>query len=186
MDRGASAEFLAELLKSTNAPCFLIDTYFDDGIISLTDAWRAVSYAGRSYTANGHFLNFDGITETSELQVPNVNVSISAVDLSWVSIALSKNYIDRRLVISKAFLDYTQSVITGPVVVFDGRMDGMTISDSIDGKCTVAVSATSQWSDFYRKAGRHTNNTEQQTIAPGDGFFQYCTNLNKEIRWGNA
>jgi hypothetical protein len=186
MDRGASAAFLTELLKSTNSPCFLIDAYFDDGTISLTDAWRNVTYSGRTYNANGQFLNFDGLTETSELQVPNVNVSISAVDLTWVSIALSKNHLDRRLVIYKAFVDYTQAVITSPVIVFDGRMDGMSISDSPGGKCAVAITATSQFGDFYRKAGRHTNNSEQQTLYPGDGFFQFCTNLNKEIRWGNA
>lgn len=185
-DRGASAAFITELMKSTNSPCFLIDAYFDDGIISVTDAWRAVSFGGRNYTANGHFLSFDGLVETAELQVPSVSINLSAVDLSWVSIALTKNHIDRRLVIYKGFLDYTQAAISSPIIVFDGRMDGMSISDSPQAKCTVSVTATSQFSDFYRKAGRHTNNQEHQSLYPGDGFFQYCVNLNKEIRWGAA
>ena len=98
----------------------------------------------------------------------------------------NKTQIDRRLVISKAFLDYTQSVISSPVIVFDGRMDGMSISDSPDGKCSVAVTATSQFSDFYRKAGRHTNSQEQNVFFAGDKFFDYAVNLNKEIRWGAA
>jgi hypothetical protein len=186
MDRGASAAFLTELVKSTNSPCFLIDAYFDDGTISVTDAWRSVASGGRTYTANGHFLSFDGLSEAADLQVPQITVSLSAVDLSWVSIALTKNHIDRRLVISKAFLDYTQAVITSPVVVFDGRMDGMSIADSPDGKCSVTVNATSQFSDFYRKAGRHTNSQEQNVFFPGDKFFDYAVNLNKQIRWGAA
>lgn len=185
MDRGATAAFLTELLKSTNSPCFLVDVYFDDGIISLTDAWRAVSFGGRSYTANGHFLGFTGLTETAELQVPSVNVSISSVDQGWISIALTKPYLDRRLVIYKAFLDYTQSVVTSPVIVFDGRLDGMTINDSPDGKCDVGVVATSLWGDFYRKPGRHTNTQEQNVFFAGDRIFEYCSNLNRQIKWGS-
>jgi hypothetical protein len=184
MDRGASAAFLTELVKSTNSPCFLLDAYFDDGVISMTDAWRSVSYSGRTYTANGHFLNFDGLTETADLQVPSVNVSVSSVDQSWVSIALTKPYLDRRLVIYKAFLDYTQLLISSPVIMFDGRLDGMTISDSPDGKCTVGIVATSLWGDFYRKPGRHTNPQEQGVFFPGDRFFEYCSNLNRQIKWG--
>ena len=186
MDRGASAGFITELLKSTNSPCFLVETYFDDGTIRVTDAWRNIDWGGNTYTANGHFLSFDGLTETAELQVPNLTLTVSAVDQVWISTALTKQYIDRRMVIYKAFLDYTQDVISSPIIIFDGRMDSMAVADSPDGKCTVAISATSQWGDFDRKAGRHTNPQEQQVFFPGDRFFEYVANLNKEIKWGAA
>ena len=31
MDRGASTEFIAELLKSSNQPVYLVEVVFDDG-----------------------------------------------------------------------------------------------------------------------------------------------------------
>ena len=186
MDRGASAAFLTELVKSTNSPCYLLDVFFDDGTVRMTDAWRAVSYGGNTYTAQGHFLNFNGLTETAELQVPNLSVTVSAVDQTWVSIALTKAYINRRIVLYKAFLDYTQALITSPVIIFEGTLDGMSVADSPDGKCSVQVTATSQWGDFERRPGRHTNPQEQQITFPSDKFFDYCAQLNKDIRWGAA
>jgi len=186
MDRGASAAFITELLKSTNSPCYLCEMYFDDGTVRLTDAWRNLVWAGNTFTDNGQFLTFDGLTETAELQVPSVTLTASAIDQAWVSIALTKPYIDRRMVIYKAFLDYTQNVITSPVIIFDGRMDSMTIADEPDGKCTTAIVASSQFSDFERKPGRHTNSAEQQVFFPGDRFFEKCGALNKQIRWGAA
>lgn len=185
-DRGASAAFLAELLKSTSAPCWLVDAYFDDGTISLTDAWRPITWGGRTYTANGHFLSFSGLTETAELQVPQLTLTLSAVDQVWISIALTKNYVDRRLVISRAFIDYTTAAVT-PIaspVSFEYRMDGMNIADDPNGECTVAVTASSHFGDFERRAGRHTNSSEHQVFFPGDLFFDYASNLNREIRWG--
>ncbi len=186
MDRGASVAFLAELVKSTNAPCFLLEVYFDDGTVFMTDAWKAVTYGGNSYSAQGHFLNFTGLTETADLQVPSVSMSLSAVDQSWISIALTKHYIDRKIIIRKAFLDYTQALISSPVIVFQGGMDGMVVADSPGGTCTVGITATSQWGDFERTPGRHTNSQEQQQFFPGDTFFDYCPQLNKQIRWGAA
>lgn len=184
MDRSATPAFVAELLKSTNSPCYLVDAFFDDGTISMTDAWRPVLWNGTTYTANGHFLSFDGLTETAELQVPSLTLTVAAVDQAWIATALTKPYLDRRLVIYKAFLDYVQAVVSSPIVIFDGRLDGMVVADSPDGKCTVAVTATSQWGDFQRTPGRHTNPAEQQVFFPGDQFFQYCSNLNKQIKWG--
>jgi hypothetical protein len=185
-DRGASVAFLAELVKSTNSPCFLVSVYFDDGTISMTNAWKDVVFGGITYSAQGHFIGFDGLTETSDLQVPSVTISLSSVDQVWIAAALTKQYLDRRIVIYKAFLDYTQAAITSPVIIFDGRMDSMAVSDSPDGKCTIGISATSQWGDFERCPGRHTNDAEQQVFFAGDKFFEYCGQLNKQIKWGSA
>lgn len=186
MDRGASAAFLVELLKSTSSPCHLVEVHFDDGTIYMTDAWRSVVWGGNTYVANGHFLNFSGLSETAELQVHTLNLSVSAVDQTWIAAALTKPYINRRVAIYKAFLDYTQSVVTLPIEIWRGGMDGMQIVDAPDGKCAVAISATGQHGDFDRRAGRHTNPSEHKIFFPGDTFFDRCAQLNKVIKWGAA
>ena len=52
MDRGASTEFIAELLKSSNQPVYLVEVAFDDGTIRMTDAWINVMWSGNAFTAN--------------------------------------------------------------------------------------------------------------------------------------
>ncbi len=185
MDRGASADFIAEILKSSNQPVYLVEVWFDDGTIRMTDAWISVQWNANSYTANGQFLGFSGLSESSDMSIPNVTVQVSAVDQVWISIALSKPYIDRRIAIYKAFLDYRQAVISNPLLIFDGRIDAMEISDDpTGGTCTIAVTASSQWVDFQRTPGRHTNDQEEQIWFPGDRGFQFVTNINQQIKWG--
>ena len=79
MDRGASSEFIAEILKSSNQPVYLVEAWFDDGTIRMTDAWINVLWSTNTYTANGHFLGFSGLSETSDMSIPNVTVQVSAV-----------------------------------------------------------------------------------------------------------
>ncbi len=187
MDRGASAAFITEILKSSNQPIYLVEAWFDDGTIRMSDAWVNVVWGGNTYTANGYFLGFSGLSETSDMTIPNVTVQVSAVDQTWIAIALSKPYIDRRIAVYKAFLDYTQALISSPLLMFDGRIDTLEISDDPGhGSCTIAVSASSQWVDFQRTPGRHTNDDEEQIWYPGDRGFQFVTNFNQQIKWGAA
>jgi hypothetical protein len=101
-----------------------------------------------------------------------------------VAVALNARYLDRPLQIFRAYLDYTQALISSPVLIFEGRMDGLVISDDPSGKCTCVITASNQFADFERKAGRHTNSEEQLSIFNGDLFFENCGALNKQIKWG--
>lgn len=187
MDRSASAAFLTELLKSRSEPCHLLEFVFDDGTIRLTDAWKSITWNGNTYNANGHFLGFSGLRETFDMQIPTVGISLSAVDQSWIAVALTKEYIDRPVRIYKGFIDYVNGVVSDPLLIFDGCMDAMPIQDDPDGgTCTIAVSATNQWADFERRTGRHTNNNEQQALFPGDLFFERAGQSNRQIKWGAA
>ncbi|MDD5297673.1 MAG: hypothetical protein PHU46_12240 [Rhodocyclaceae bacterium] len=184
-DRSMSAEAIAEVMKSNHAPVFLVTVYFDDQTIALCDGWRTVVWGGLSYTAQGYFMGFSGLEETADPTIPNVTITLSAVDQFWIAIALSKPYLDRRITIHKAFLDYSESVITSPVMIFDGRLDGLDIADDPGaGTCNLQASASSQWADFTRTPGRHTNAAEQQVWFPGDKGLDYAAATNVAIKWG--
>ena len=123
--------------------------------------------------------------ETAELQVSQVKIVQSGVDSAFISAYLSYEYIDRRVVIRKAFLADNETVLVDPFPIFDGRCDAPEINDDPDsGTCTVAISASSHWVDFERRPGRHTNHDEQQFWFPGDLGFEYVSQLNKELTWG--
>jgi len=184
-DRGATEAVVLELGKAKNQPIHLVDVLFDTTPIYITDAWRSVVWGGHTYTALGHFLGFSDIEETSELQVANLTTQLSGVDQSVVSAVLSENYIDRPLIIRKAFLDDEMTVIADPVLIFEGRMDNPVIDENPeDGSCVVTVSASNAWVDFERLSGRHTNDAEQQIFFPGDKGFEFVSQVTSEITWG--
>jgi hypothetical protein len=187
MDRGSTSAFQTEIVKDQNLPFHLVEVYFDDQTVYLTDSYKTITYAGNDYSGVGHFLGFSDIEESTEVVVSNVTLSLSGIDQVWISNALNQDYIDRTIKIRLAFLDASQTLVIDPVLIFEGRMNQPSISEDPDGgKSTVSVSATNAWVDFSRKTGRHTNHEEQQIHFPGDKGFEFASEIVKDVIWGRV
>lgn len=183
--RGASAAVQAEIAKDANQPFHLAELYLDTGTIRMTDAFRDVIWGGNTYLSAGRLLDFSGVEETADMKVTQATVQLSGVDQMLISVFLSNAYIDRRLVIRKAFFDGSMQMLVDPFPIFDGRCDQPVINDDpAGGKSTIALTASSAFVDFERTPGRHTNDSEQQLHFPGDLGFQFVDQLNTQIRWG--
>lgn len=168
--RGASVAVLAEMAKAQNAPFHLIEIRLDTadgGTVYMCDGSRAVVFGGNTYLAMGHFLSYSGVSESADSKISTAALALSGVDQTMVSLVLTKQYIDRQLVIYKGFLDTTTDVLlVDPIAIFNGRMDDPAIQeDPAAGSCTVAISATDAFSDFTRLIGRHTNPNDQATAG---------------------
>jgi hypothetical protein len=186
MDRGASGAVVTQLGAAANETCHLFELYLDDQTVRITDAYRGLSWGGNTYTAAGHWLGFDGVEESATLQVATARIQLSGVVQDSIALLLTHNYIDRRVVIYKAFISGT-GVVIDPVPIFDGRADSPIIDeDPSSGKCTVTLAAAQHWIDFERRPGRHTNDAEEQIWFPGDKGFEFVSSLNKQIKWGAA
>lgn len=192
MNRGSSAAVQAEWAKTQNEPAHLVEVRFDaadGGSVYLTDSWRNVVYNGNTYAALGHMLGFEGLVESVDLRITDLTLRLSGVDQTWISIVLSKQYIDRRLLLYQMFFDQTtEQLIVSPVVIHDGRMDEPTIDeDPATGKCVVQIKARDQFADFERLSGRHTNPNDQNLLFPNDRAFDMNARLvgrRFELMWG--
>lgn len=198
----ADAATRAEAAKAANRPIHLVsvelgcsDSRYSDqsscelnggewtAPIYITDFDRPISWGGNDYLAVGHLLGIGDISEASILEVSTLTLSLSGVDPQYIGLLLSKNYIDRPVVILRAFVDNTGQLLTTPFEVFRGRIDQPVISDS-PTTTGITVTARNHLADFERKSGRHTNNAEMQRYFPGDTSFIYASQGLKEIRWG--
>ncbi|MDZ4254711.1 MAG: hypothetical protein U1A72_19240 [Sulfuritalea sp.] len=188
-ERGASSAVQTEASAAQNKPVHLYEVYLDDETIYMTDASAPIVWNGNTYLAEGYALGFDGIEESSELRVQETSVTLSGCDAAgpvWVSLVLAEEFIDRRLVIRKAFLNDAGGAIVDPIAIFDGRMGRPAISDDpTQGRCEVTVPAASHFADFERVIGRRTNDAIQQLHFSGDKFFEFNSEIpGKQIVWG--
>lgn len=197
------AAFQSEAAKSANIPIHLVSVelacsiagYGDQascetagGVwtppIYMTDFDRTISWGGNDYLAVGSLLEIGNVNETLDLKVSTLRLTLSGVDQSFISLLLTKNYIDRVVKVHKSFIDNVGQMTIAPVEVFRGYIDEPAIQDS-PKTTTITVAVRSHFADFERKSGRHTNNAEMQHFFPGDDSFKYASEGLKEIRWGS-
>ncbi len=153
----------------------------------LTDSPYQINNDGKTYSSTRGMMGVADITEEDQLNIEKVDISISAVKSENVKMFLDYDYIDRKVVIYRALIDDRNQIIGEPFLVFDGRLDQPTVVEDFASRtASLRVTASSHWLDFDSTNGRHTNDTEQQVLFPGDKFFEFASQTQKDLRWGKA
>lgn len=186
MSRGIDSSTQTELDKKSFNIVNLMEFYNIGGTNTyITDAPVDMTYSSNTYQSLGQFLGMSDIMEEEDLKIEVIDITLSAIDSELVKLFLDYDYIDRRVVVRRAVIDHSYSIIGTPVLVFDGRLDQPRISEDFESrKATLAVTASSHWSDFEAIAGRHTNDTEHQILYPGDDFYAPGAETQKDVKWG--
>lgn len=169
---------LVEIALST--PLYLTNAGYN--IVATT----ATSGGSQTYLAQGNFISFTSISETTELRINNISINFSAATNTFVNIALSDNYLHRKIRIYKTWFNKSSLVMVGtPLLVYSGSITGASIADT-DTETTVSFVTANQFYDFERTAGRLTNKTSQQRFYPGDRGMDYSTAEVADIQWGRV
>lgn len=184
MSRTIHADVITEIAKDSFSQVALIYLAFDTAIY-ITNAFHDIVYDGNTYLAGGHLLKSGAIQESSDVRVGTLNITLSGVDQSYISILLNQSTTNRQIKVYRAFLDSSQAIIGDPLLTFDGRVSDFKIKDARDSS-TITLSSSSHWADFEKKAGRRTNNNSQQMFFDGDLGFEYAANITKDIKWGRT
>ena len=159
--------------------------YFTSSNIDIDfDSNTAPDSGVNTYLAQGQFLYFGNIVESSDLRVGQVDLTFTAVDTTTVALLLNNNYMNKRVVIYRAILDEDYSFTSDDVfTVFDGRIMNYNIRET-DSTATVTMTVASLFADFERKNGRRTNNESQQRIFSSDLGMNFSAEIVKDIKWG--
>tara|TARA_R100000781_G_scaffold115013_1_gene88473 strand:- start:5751 stop:7529 length:1779 start_codon:yes stop_codon:yes gene_type:complete len=184
-NRGSSTAFRTEIVKDQSKPCHLIEVYLDSTHY-VTDSFRDITYNSNTYSALGFFLGFDSIEESAQISASSMTLTLSGVDQTYTNLLLSQNYVDRKVIIRKAFINSSNALISSPIIIFDGRIDNAVINEDADtGLASVTASVANQFVDFEKVTGRYLNHQNQQLYYPGDKGLEYASEIVKDIVWGS-
>ena len=159
--------------------------YFTSSNIDIDfDSNTAPDSGVNTYLAQGQFLYFGNIVESSDLRAGQVDLTFTAVDTTTVALLLNNNYMNKRVVIYRAILDEDYSFTSDDVfTVFDGRIMNYNIRET-DSTATVTMTVAILFADFERKNGRRTNNASQQRVFSSDLGMNFSAEIVKDIKWG--
>ena len=144
-----------------------------------------MSWGGNTYLAVGDFGGFDGLEESVDSIIQQATVTLSGIQSDWMSRVLSKQYLNRRIVVRKATHDSAWQVVVDPGVLFDGFMKRPRWSEDPDkGTCTIAIECAHNAADFDNSSGRRTNDELHRLTFPNDGFFKYASQADRQLVWG--
>jgi hypothetical protein len=154
-----------------------------DSVIRLTDWDRNLSALSTNWVSSPHFMGVSDVSETSDLRVNSLSITLSGVEQTYIAIFLGDDYIDVPAKIYRAVIDSSDDVVGAPILIFDGLIVGYSIDDTEDeSKLTVEIA--SHWKDFEKENGRRTNHNTQQLYFNGDLGFEFAAKTIKDLKWG--
>ena len=119
-----------------------------------------LDYNGGTFYAQGEFLGFSTVAEEFDVKVGKFSIYLSGVNNNYVDKFTKSHFEGRRVVIAKAFLDFspmTLDIIDVPIIIFDGIIYNVSITESAV-TCSISIECSTLWADFERTTGRKTNN----------------------------
>jgi len=168
-------------------PFYLIHMNLDSGDGGALYFWSGVgtySYDSKSYIGAGNFLQMSTIQETTAVQANGLRVGLSGVNSSLITAARDADYQGRIMTVKLGLMDSSNAVISDPVVVFEGFMDVMAITDKGES-CDISVSVEHRLIEFDRERVRRLTDADQQIDHSGDKGFEFIAEIQeKEIAWG--
>ena len=188
MSRNLPALIETEVAKQQLYTFHLVEFQFDSGSLYFTTLQRSIVFNSNTYLASPDLVTFGSITEAEAIELGSMYFTLSSVDTSVVAQALLEDFIDRPILLHRAFLDKTTfQVITDPVLLYEGRIKSFKLSeDPAAGTSTLTWSTASIFADFSRTAGRRTNDNDQQIFNPGDKSFEYAHQVTFDVKWGRT
>ena len=157
---------------------------FDTDDISIWTGNDDITLNSETYVGAGTLLTISGVEENRELKSSGVSISLSAMDETVLSYALTENYQNRPVTILMGFLMGGSNESAGEVTIFKGRMVNLTINDDPNGS-TVVIDAENRLVDLERPSNLRYTAESQQFLHSGDTSFNRIQQLqDKQITWG--
>jgi len=196
MSRAIPSSLLSALISDSIQPYFAVELLFDTR--TTTDVYgntvdigplrmwtglgdRTINVQGSNqvFTGTGNLLTIGDLEEVGDLSAKSVELTLSGIPSSIVSLALQEPYQRRTMRL------YLGEQSESPVVeIFSGKMDKMTIVDEAESS-TINLTVESKLIELERPSGWRYTNENHQSRYDGDTFFSYVQSIQDvQVIWG--
>ena len=186
--QGIDSSIVNALSEENVSPFIAVKGFFDSGNVLVWSGIDDITIDSETYTGAGTLLAVSGFEESKEMRTNGVTVSLSGMDETVLSYALSENFQNRKLIVHFGFLDGGTNEVKGVMNAFTGRMTSMNISDDTTGS-TVTINAENRLIDLEKASMLRYNKESQKFVAGGttDTAFNRVQKLaDQEILWGRT
>lgn len=196
MSRAIPSSLLSALIGDSIQPYFAVELMFDTRTTTDINAnnievgplrmWtglgdRTITVQGSSqvFTGTGSLLTIGDLEEVGDLASKSVELTLSGIPTSIVSLALQEPY--QRRVMRLYLGEQSDSSV---VEIFSGKMDKMTIVDEAESS-TINLTVESKLIELERPSGWRYTNENHQSRYDKDTFFSYVQSLQDQtLVWG--
>ena len=155
---------------------------FTENSFNLTSS---ISGSSTTYLSSGVLLDVTNVKESQGVNVSRINLTITGVDQTYISVVLNNNVIHDEVKIFRAFLDSSNSIIADPFLIYHGFVNSFQIVDN-NSTATVKFELESYFANSSQVNGRITNNQTQQRFFSRDKGFEFADQIIRDLKWGNS
>jgi len=130
MARGLTTAVNNELATDSLNPVTLVYLGVSTGS-RYTDHYKDITYDANTYTASSLLLNASAVSESSEVEIANIQLRFSGADQTIISLFLNNNYMNKDVEVYKGFLNDSQSLIGDPFTLFKGKIESFSVDEEI-------------------------------------------------------
>lgn len=182
MTRNLTASLETAIVGDFVEVFFAIEAFFDGGTLRLWTGNGTKSIEGNSYTGAGEILGIAPVKESSDLSANSVSVTLTGIDSSIVSLALSEDYSYRDFKLYFGVVTSGGSFVMDQI--FQGYMSTMSINEQGE-TCDITLVVENKMLTLQTPRLRRYTNNDQQNEFPGDLGLEFVEDLQrKEIVWG--
>jgi hypothetical protein len=192
MVRNLTADQNVYLAGNSIISIILIDIGMANGSTTrYTDAPYDITFNSNTYTAQGAFLNVSETEENADVQIVSATITLSALDVSYVTSFATSAQINQLVTIRRAFINFTTNQLIGDsagenaITIFRGRISGYSVRNDIN-TAEITIQVSSQFINFDKRSGRRTNQGNFQVEHPQDHSMEFSAVSLKDVKWGRA
>ena len=181
---GASANTVGVTFTATGAGSGTGIASESPAELNLWSGVGELSYDGETYLGVGDLLGISEIKESADISATGMNISLTGVKSSLVSVAKDHEYQGRPLTVHLGAFDTSGSLVADPIIIFSGFMDTMTIAEAGEYS-TISIAVENKLIAFEKTKIRRYTAEDQKIDHPTDKGFEFVTAIvEKEIIWG--